>query len=92
MLELLTHLPILLATKACVELFEEHDAAYSERVLPDDTVSIQRLGAREHGEVLLNRRQRGGESQGAGLKPVSTKLTQLTANRPTNPQLNIEGF
>ena len=28
-----------------MELFEEHDAACRERVLPDDTVSIQRLGA-----------------------------------------------
>ena len=75
-----------------MELFEEHDAACSERVLPDDTVSIQRPGPCVYGEVRLNRRQRGGESQGAGLKPVGTKLTQLTANRPTNPQLNIEGF
>ena len=61
-------------------------------MLPDDTVSIQRPGPRVHGEVRLHRQQHGGESQGAGLEPVSTKLTQLTANRPTNPQLNIEGY
>ena len=55
MLELLTHLPILLATKACVELFEEHDAACSERVLPDDTVSIQRLGASAPGPASMEK-------------------------------------
>lgn len=90
--EIITHLLILLATKACVELFEEHDATCRERVLPDDTESIQRPGPRVHGKVRLHRQQRDGKSQGAGLKPVSTKLTQLTPNRPTNPQLNIEGF